>query len=210
MSSQRFLMLLKTRGALTAADIAKEFNITNEGARLQLLKLAEHGLVVSEPITKGVGRPKQVYRLTESGNAQFPDTHAELTVQLIKTIRETLGEPALEAVIEARENNTNFKYNHEIKNADALEDRVNKLAEIRSREGYMATYEKSEEGFLLIENHCPICAAAQICQGFCNSELRTFKNILGENVEIKRIDHILAGARRCAYSIKEKSLQSLK
>jgi predicted ArsR family transcriptional regulator len=28
---------------------------------------------------------------------------------------------------------------------------------------------------LLIENHCPICAAAEACQGFCRSELEVFQ-----------------------------------
>lgn len=47
MKTNRFLMLLKTRGALTSADISKELGITSEGARLQLLKLTEEGLIQS-------------------------------------------------------------------------------------------------------------------------------------------------------------------
>ena len=74
---------------------------------------------------------------------------------------------------------------------------------MRDREGYMAEYEKDAEGFLLIENHCPICAAATECQNFCVSELKTFRTVLGENVKIKRVDHILSGSRRCAYRIQE-------
>lgn len=196
-------MLLKTRGALTAAAIAQELGITNEGARLQLLKFAEEGFVRSYNESTGVGRPKQFFTLTDEGNAQFPDTHAELTVKLIQMMRETLGEDALQTVIDANERVGKAKYESELAPFNTLEDRVAKLAEIRNREGYMAEYLKDTEGYLLIENHCPICAAAKVCQGFCTAELNTFRHVLGENVQVNRVDHILGGSRRCAYRIAE-------
>jgi predicted ArsR family transcriptional regulator len=55
---------------------------------------------------------------------------------------------------------------------------------------------------LLIENHCPICAAARACTNLCAGELRVFQQVLGPGVTVERIDHILAGARRCAYRVK--------
>lgn len=201
MKTNRFLMLLKTRGVLTATEIAKELGITTEGARLQLLKLMDKGLVQSIQESKGVGRPTQYFSLTELGNKGFPDTHAELTVKLIQLMKETLGEEALQQVVTAGEQKAKQRYQQQMKQASTLEDRIRILAEIRSREGYMAEYSKDEMGYLLVENHCPICAAAQICQGFCNSELNTFKFVLGKEVNITRVSHIIAGDRRCAYRI---------
>ena len=57
-------------------------------------------------------------------------------------------------------------------------------------------------GYLLSENHCPICVAAKACQGLCRSELALFRAALGPGVEVERQEHILAGARRCAYRIR--------
>ena len=54
--------------------------------------------------------------------------------------------------------------------------------------------------WLLVENHCPICAAARACQGFCRSELSVLQALLPD-CAIERVDHVLAGARRCAYRI---------
>ena len=201
MKTNRILMLLKTRGSLTAGIIAKELGITKEAVRLQLVKFTEEGLVSSSNESKGVGRPQQFFALTDSGNANFPDTHAELTVKLINIIRASLGENALQTIIDVNEQTGKDKYLKELAPFDVLEERIAKLAEIRSQEGYMAEYLKDENGFLLIENHCPICAAAQTCQGFCTSELNTFKFVLGEEVNVKRVDHIIRGDRRCAYRI---------
>lgn len=201
MKTNRFLMLLKTRGALTAGEIAKELGITTEGARLQLLKFTEEGLIQSVHESKGVGRPTQYFSLSEQGNKGFPDTHAELTVKLIQQIKETLGEEALQTVISAGERKAKQRYSQQLNQAQTLEEKVRQLTEIRSREGYMAEYTKEDNAYLLVENHCPICAAAQVCQGFCTAELNTFKFVLGENVKITRVNHIIAGDRRCAYKI---------
>jgi predicted ArsR family transcriptional regulator len=37
--------------------------------------------------------------------------------------------------------------------------------------------------------------------GLCRSELAIFRAVLGADVTVERTDHILAGARRCAYRI---------
>nr|MDJ0635647.1 hypothetical protein [Xenococcaceae cyanobacterium MO_188.B29] len=57
--------------------------------------------------------------------------------------------------------------------------------------------------FLLIENHCPICAAAIACTGLCQREQEIFQTVLGENIDIARTEHIVAGERRCVYRIQE-------
>ena len=56
-------------------------------------------------------------------------------------------------------------------------------------------------GWLLVEDHCPICAAATECQGFCRSELALFQRCLGPEARVERTEHLMAGARRCAYLI---------
>lgn len=188
------------RGPLTALEIAHELKITKEGVRQQLLKLVEEDLIHPQEESKGVGRPQKTFSLTTSGNAKFPDTHAELTLKLINIIN-AMGENTMQTVIDVYEETGKKKYHQEIDIILDLEQKIEKLVEIRTREGYMAEYSKNEKGYLLIENHCPICAAATICQGFCSSELNTFRSVLGNEVIINRVSHIIAGERRCAYQI---------
>lgn len=195
------LWILKIKGPQPLTVLAEKMNMTTEGARFQLLKLAEKGLVKATTESKGRGRPQQIWSLTQSGHDRFPDTHAKLLTKLIKAIRDTLGEESLEAIIEAKGKSSVGEYLDELKEQIDLEGRVARLAEIRTREGYMAEYKKEDDGYLLIENHCPICLAAKTCQQFCESEFKTFQSVLGDNVTIERVDHLLAGARRCAYRI---------
>ena len=89
--------------------------------------------------------------------------------------------------------------------ANSVTERVERLVAIRSREGYMAQLQVESDGsLLLIENHCPICAAAASCQGFCRAELAVFQQVLG--VPVERVEHILSGSRRCTYRIRLASL----
>jgi predicted ArsR family transcriptional regulator len=199
-TADRFLQLLKTKGPQSAAMLAAALRITGEGARLQLLKLAEEGLVVSATTSKGVGRPVQIWNLTPLGHAHFPDTHAELTLQLLETIREELGEPALEAVVAARERQQQEKYMHALAGITDLAERLDHFAAIRTTEGYLAEWKAEGDGFIFIENHCPICCAATQCANICTSELKTFNAIMGD-VDVQREDHIIAGDRRCVYKI---------
>lgn len=201
MATNRILMLLKMRGPLTALDIASELKITKEGVRLQLVKFLEEGLIEVEKESKGVGRPQKFYTISDYGNTKFPDTHAELTVKLLSIIKESMGDEAMQMVININEASGKKRYHEEIDPLPDLESKIQSLVNIRSKEGYMAEYAKNDEGYMLIENHCPICAAATVCQGFCASELQIFRSVLGESVSIYRTDHIISGARRCAYQI---------
>src|SRR6516164_4014839 len=101
-AADRLLVLLKTRGPQTAADLGKATGVTAEAARQQLKRLAAEGLVMATAEPHGVGRPAQVWGLTEAGNARFPDAHAALTAQLLGTIRKELGEEVLDRLIDAR------------------------------------------------------------------------------------------------------------
>lgn len=177
--------------------------MTAEAARQQVQKLVADGLIAGhqQAATARAGRPKQLWELTPAGHARFPDSHAQLTVQLIGSIRQLFGEPGLEKLIGQREQEMRADYQRQCNGISTLPRKLEKLAEIRSAEGYMARVEKSGTDWLLIEDHCPICAAANMCQGFCRSELQLFQEIIGHAATVVREEHLPAGARRCVYRI---------
>jgi predicted ArsR family transcriptional regulator len=199
----RLLFLLKSLGTATTATLAGRLGISPQAAREQLALLEADGLIAWEDVATGRGRPKRHWRLTEAAQSRFPDTHAALAVELIGAIRSELGNAALDRLIARREADTAAQYKAALAACRRLDLKVMKLAELRSAEGYMAEVAKTEDGrgFLLIENHCPICAAARACQNFCRAELEVFRQALGDGAEVTRTEHLLAGARRCAYRI---------
>jgi len=202
--SERILMMLKMHGALTSAQLGERLDITGEAARQQLQKLSEDGLVEEERRSAGRGRPAIYWHLSDRAQARFPDTHAALTVDILQSMSDLLGPEALDRIVAAREARTEAAYQAAMAGSPGLADRVRKLAELRRAEGYMASVEEAGDGALrLIENHCPICAAARFCQGFCRAEKAVFTNVLGPNARVEREEHIVTGGRRCTYLISE-------
>jgi predicted ArsR family transcriptional regulator len=200
-TADRLLYQLKSRGPQSAATLAAACAITPMGAHKQLQSLTAQGLVSHHDEHQGVGRPRRIWTLTAEGHGRFPDRHSDLAVQLLRHAAEHLGPQALDTLIAAREAEAQALYLRRIEGVAELGERVKALANARQEEGYMARAEEAEDGWLLIEDHCPICAAATQCQGFCRSELALFQRCLGPCVEVERVEHILAGARRCAYRI---------
>jgi predicted ArsR family transcriptional regulator len=201
-TADRILFRLKTRGPQTIAALGEAFGVTSEAVRQLLVKAEADGLVGYEDRREGRGRPKRLWRLTESGHARFPDRHADLTVGLLGAVRAEFGEAGLDRLIARREAEQLAAYQAVTAKAATLEGKVRLLADLRDREGYMAEWRREDDGSLtLIENHCPICAAAATCQKLCRSELSIFQAVLGRDAVVERTDHVLAGARRCAYRV---------
>ena len=196
----RLLYQLKSRGPQPAATLAAACAITPMGAHKQLQSLQAQGLVGSHDEAGGPGRPKRLWTLTPSGHARFPDRHGDLAVQLIRQAA-VLGPDAVDKLIAAREREQQAGYDAALAGLPTLGARVRRLAELRAAEGYMARAEKQGKAWLLVEDHCPICAAAAACQGLCRSELQIFARSLGDGVRVERIEHVLAGGRRCAYRV---------
>ena len=198
------LDILKQEGPQEAQVLAKRLGVTAMGVRQHLYALQEESLLTFSEEARPMGRPAKLWTLTSAANKFFPDGNSELLVDMLGQIKELYGEDGLARLVEARSAAQLKQYQKELQSCSSLGDRLRKLAEIRTREGYMAEVREEPDGsFLLLENHCPICDAAATCQNFCSAELSLFQQALGNGVRIKRREHILAGSRRCAYEVVE-------
>ncbi len=202
-SSDQILFLLKTHGQQSAQQLAERLGITSMGARRQLEAAQDKGLVESDDVASKIGRPTRQWRLSSAGHARFPDRHADLTLQLIGQARAVFGEEGLERLIDARDVAIEASYRQATADCADLTTRAEALARVRDAEGYMAEAHSQPDGsVLLIENHCPICAAASACQNFCRSELAIFQRVMGPECAVERAEHLLSGGRRCVYVIR--------
>lgn len=198
---QKIIKLLKTNGAMTAKILASELDITTMGIRQHMLQLESSGDIIFEDRKAVRGRPTRYWSLTEKSNSYFPDGHEVLTVQLIESVKLIFGEPGLDKLITHREQESFKIYSKALKNNHDVLSKLNTIAKLRSEEGYMATVVKDKKCYWLLENHCSICSAAKNCLNFCRSELNLFQNLLKNVASISREEHIMKGARRCAYKI---------
>jgi predicted ArsR family transcriptional regulator len=202
-AKQQILYLLKVKGAQTAAELAKALQVSPMAVRQHLQALQTEQRVTYQAENRALGRPVKLWQLTEAGDRLFPDSHGDLMVNLLRDIQTVFGAEGLQKLLAERTQRQIQTYRTQL--SDRTHDwqqRVLALAKMRSLEGYMAeVIEQADQTLLLVENHCPICAAAQTCQQFCHSELEVFQAVLGADLQVERLEHILHGDRRCAYQI---------
>ena len=194
---------VKREGPVTAEALADTLGITAMAVRQHLAGLEAEGLIESEVRSGGRGRPANLWRVTRDADSRFADSHAHLAADLIGQMKKVFGDEGLDRIIKLRTAEQARAYHDAMGAKQTLKARLDALAAIRAKEGYMAEVRRESEtgAWLLVENHCPICAAARLCTGLCREELNLFQRMLGRDVRIERISHILAGASRCAYRV---------
>lgn len=196
------LKLLKQEGSMDALALASRLNVTAMAVRQHLYALQEEQLVTYSEESRAMGRPAKLWQLTPAADRLFPDGYAELSLSLINSVKEAFGEAGLEQLLDVRTRHQIAAYQAQIPIQEELQEKLEALATLRTDEGYMAEIQSQDDGsFLLIENHCPICAAATACTGLCARELEVFQHVLGQDTQVERTEHIVAGARRCAYRV---------
>jgi predicted ArsR family transcriptional regulator len=199
------LALVKREGPVAADALAARLQLTPMAVRQHLQGLEAEGVVERTEAERqgGRGRPASLWRATPAADARFDDAHADLSAELIGQVRRAFGEEGLDRLLALRTADQAARYRPEVAAQPTLHARLAALAAIREREGYMAEVRDDPEsgGFLLLEHHCPICAAARLCTGLCREELALFSGVLGQGVKVQRLSHILAGAGRCAYRV---------
>ena len=194
--------LLKQEGALDAQELAARLHVSAMAVRQHLYALHAEQLVTYHETPRPRGRPAKRWQLTPAADRLFPEAYAELTLSLLTSITETFGKPGLERLLALRSRQQVAAYRAQMRGHDALPQRLAALAAIRTDEGYMAEVQPQADGsFVLLEKHCPICAAAVACTGLCANELEVFQEVLGAEITIERTEHIVAGAPRCAYRV---------
>ena len=200
------LEILKRDGPISADSAAEKLGITSMAVRQHFAALKEAGLAISGAqfgASQGRGRPLQLWRATPAADSHFADGHSALASDLILQMKKAFGDEGLDRLLKLRNADLEKTYRAKTDRVETLKAKLDALAKLRSAEGYMADVRREPETgeWLFVENHCPICAAARLCTGICAEELALFHRVLGKDVKIERLSHIVAGAGRCAYRV---------
>jgi predicted ArsR family transcriptional regulator len=194
--------LLKQHGAMDAAALSVKLSLTGMAIRQHLYILQNERVVEYEEEARPMGRPAKLWRLTPEANRWFPNGYSELSVSLIDSMREAFGEVGLDQLLAVRNKTQQEQYLGQMSDASGIREKLEKLRSIRMNEGYFAEIQDQADGsYLFVQNHCPISKAAAACTGLCQSELCLFRTVLGNNVDIERVEYLLSGGRRCVYKV---------
>jgi DeoR family transcriptional regulator, suf operon transcriptional repressor len=198
------LYALRRRGEASAEQIAEQLDMTVSGARQHLSALTRDGLVeaTETPATEPRrGRRPLVYAATAAADSLFPKAYGELTNELLGYVEGT-DPKLLDELFAKRREQRISNARTRLANKRGLAAEVTELTRILDEDGYLATSETVSPGVhLIVEHNCAIWAVAQRYGQACTSELEFIRAALPD-ATVERVQHMVAGARHCAYEIR--------
>lgn len=197
----QILHMLKVKGSLSVSDMAVELGITEMAVRRHLNTLERDNLIKSTLVRQAMGRPTNVYSLSQEADELFPRNYSHLTLDFLQDLKEMDGLGKVEMLFRRRENRLEEAYGAQIQGS--LEERVAKLAELQNEKGYMVEWEKEAEGegYRIQEFNCPISQVAREFNQACSCELSLFRRVLKADVE--QTSCMAKGGEKCVFVIKE-------
>jgi DeoR family suf operon transcriptional repressor len=202
MSGTRDIVLrtLLTQPRCTINDLADRVGISPISVRHHIASLEAEGLIGSEDERHGVGRPRQVFFLTDTGIEQFPTRYVRLTVRLLEHLKETMPEAMISKLFTqmAEDLARDLSEGTEMENL-SMKERLNLVKELLRREGFNIEWEELEGGYQIHEASCPYYYIGQNHPEVCAVDQIVISKVL--SVPTEKVKCILNGDSNCTYVV---------
>lgn len=195
---EEILRLIRGKGPMTAAEVARETGTVVSAARQHLGRLRSDGLLEAEAVRNGVGRPSHRFRLTAEADNEFPKDYQALASALISDLAGRGDLEVLHNVFEDREIDLVTFIRPHIRGL-SFDEKVRRIAELMGERGYMTDVHATEDGYELAAHNCPISAVTKLTSVPCRFELQVLESLLG--VRVTRTGSMAQGQPACVYRI---------
>jgi len=197
------LSLLLRKGGSSAANLAKCMGISVQAMRRHLRSLENDGLVASNLIADGPGRPSNFWQLTPQGHNCFNNAHGSenFALDLLAAIEMNLSDENVVKILNMQTLEKAISYRRKI-GKGSLNTRLEKLIELRKQEGYLSELSLSNDGcsWYLNAFHCSIRSIAEKHPVVCDQELTLLRNIFSD-CDVERVQWRLESGHSCGFHV---------
>jgi DeoR family suf operon transcriptional repressor len=203
------LAVLMRQGECTAAELAEQLAVSVQVMRRHLRGLEEDQLVEASSSQTGPGRPSNRWRLTVAGHGWFPDGNEAFALGLLKSMSTTLPPETLAVLLHQQAVVKAATYRHHI-GEGTLQQRLQRLAELRCREGYVTDFHREAPGtvppdgpnqtWLISEHHCSVMRIAEAFPVICDQELLLIRQTFPD-CEVERVHWRLEAGHACGFRL---------
>jgi len=195
---EKVLHTLVTHPRSTIVEIAKSVGINAISVRHHLTSLQADGFVNAEEERHGVGRPRLVYFLTDSGQENFPKRYFQLTNRLLEQMKKTLSEKEFKKIFKNMANDLTEEYKPKIAKLN-FEGKLDLLKTVMDDEGYDIHWVKLNNEYEIQEVACPFYKIGKGHPEICLFDKTLIANMLSISEEdVVRIKH---GDNHCSFKI---------
>lgn len=206
MQSKRreILKILKERGSATVDELSSELGITSVTVRHHLDVLRADGLL-SEPSVRHratSGRPQHAYSLTPKADTQFPKNYNGLALKLLDEVKSRYDAREVNVIFDGVANRLLSEAPRPAA-GETLDERAERAMTFLNEQGYLARWERVDEGIIVHTCNCPYDGLADKHPELCSVDMNLIASLMGAAPE--RVCHMTEGGSSCSYLIKETS-----
>lgn len=200
----RVLKTLLLRQNCTVNELADAVDINPISVRHHLNKLEAEGLVSSFEERHGVGRPRRLYHLTESGRELFPTRYLRLTTRLLAQLKDQLPPSMINQLFAQMAKDMAAEY-EEALNGLSLEERLDLIKQLLGQEGFSVEWEKQGEEYYVREINCPYLQVSQAHPEVCAIDQTLISTLL--SLPAEKVRCVLNGDTHCTYVISNQTVE---
>lgn len=186
--------LRRLRGA-TAVDLAREFGLSTNAVRQQLVVLERDGFVAERSVRRGPTKPTLEYSLTPAARELFPQQYDRMLNAVLREVRATSGDDGVAAIFRGLGERNAARIAERV-TATAPLDRAREVAAVLRDHGVEADVVATATGFELREHACPYAKTVLEHPEICS----LIHSVLREAVaEPHQIESIATGGEVCRF-----------
>lgn len=201
---RHILEILKESGGATVAELAERLDMAPVSVRHHLDILQGDNLIKVGRIerTGNVGRPQQIYQLTDDADELFPNNFAVLAISMARQIKQILPPEQVEAVFHSLADEMLAEVNVAELAALPLTERLDRVTDFLNEHGYLARWEpyaEDENSYVLYKHNCPYAGMAGEHRELCMMDQMLIDRLVG--VHCDRTASVANHDRCCTYRI---------
>jgi len=202
---KHILEILKETGGATVAELADRLEMAPVSVRHHLDILQGDGLICIGRVerTGSVGRPQQIYQLTEDAAEFFPKNFAILAAGMVRQIKQVLPADQVDAMFHSLADEMAGEADMASLEALPLDQRLDRVTAFLNERGYLARWEPCDDGdgahFLLYKHNCPYAGVSGEHRELCLMDQMLIDRLVG--VPCCRTTSVANNDRCCTYEI---------
>jgi predicted ArsR family transcriptional regulator len=191
------VVALLQRGIRTVSDLALQLRLTDNAVRSHLLALEREGLVTRKGSQPGTRRPHEVYQLTSRAQNLLARASDASLSALLTAMKRRLPAKQLRALLEGGGEALAERFQTDGVDR-ALRARVQNATRLLNAFGGAARAEKTEEGFVIRSQGCPLAAVVAEHPETC----QLMEDFLARVIRAPVREHCLRnGQSRCRFAV---------
>jgi predicted ArsR family transcriptional regulator len=194
----KIVAALRGRHGASAFDLAREFGLSPNAIRQQLVILERDSLVAGRSVRRGKTKPTVEYSLTAEAEKFFPQRYDRMLNAVLREVRANGGDGAVREIFAAMARRSAGRLQAQFGEKPTGE-RVAELTAHLRQSGVEADFEQSSDGYTIREHTCPYAKTVGEHPEVCG----VIHTIMHEVVapDVVQTESLATGGSECRFEI---------